>query len=82
MQYAAFRPKVAVLPIDSKGRAMTVSSLVPCPTCNSRREFLVAEPVHPHRDGHEIRTFLCRTCDVQSRYLIARGNITQLTTAI
>jgi hypothetical protein len=58
---------------------MTTFSLVPCPTCNDRREFLVAEPVQPRRDGHEIRTFLCRTCDTRSRYLITRHDITPLT---
>jgi C4-type Zn-finger protein len=74
--------KLQAAAIDSKGRAMTTNSLVPCPTCNSRREFLIAEPVHPHRDGHEIRTFLCRTCDIRSRYLITRHSITPLTAAV
>jgi hypothetical protein len=57
---------------------MTTSSLVPCPICNSRREFLFAEPVHPHRAGHEIRTFLCRPCDIKSSYLITRHDVTPL----
>jgi len=78
MQSVAFGPKFNDVSIDSKGRAMTASSLVPCPTCNSRREFLVAEPVHPQRAGHEIRTFLCRSCDIKSRYLITRHDSTLL----
>jgi hypothetical protein len=61
---------------------MTTLSLVPCPTCNERREFVVAEPVHPHRVGHEIRTFLCRACDITSRYLITRREVTPLAAAV
>lgn len=61
---------------------MTPLNLVPCPTCNDRREFLVAEPVNPRRVGQEIRTFLCRTCDTKSRYLISRRDVTPLAAAV
>jgi hypothetical protein len=62
---------------DSKG-AMITPSLVQCPTCHSRRDFVRAEPAVPKKDGTEIRTFACRPCASEMRYMITRHGFTLL----
>ena len=54
------------------------TSLVPCPTCHERRDFVRAEPAVPKKDGTEIRTFACRPCAVEMRYVITRQGVTLL----
>lgn len=62
---------------DSKS-AMTTPSLVQCPKCQARRDFVRAEPAVPKKDGTEIRTFACRPCASEMRYMITRRGFTQL----
>lgn len=62
---------------DSKS-LMTASSLVPCPTCQQRRELVSVEPTGPKKDGAEIRIFACRTCGSEARYVIQRRVATLL----
>jgi hypothetical protein len=57
---------------------MTTPSLVPCPTCHSRRDFVRAEPVVPKKEGTEIRIFACRPCASEMRYMITRHGVTPL----
>ncbi|QUS40859.1 hypothetical protein RPMA_19960 [Tardiphaga alba] len=57
---------------------MISSSLVPCPTCHQRREFVSVEATGPKKDGAEIRTFACRPCEVETRYILTRHSVMPL----
>lgn len=48
-----------------EGDSMPTNSLVTCPACGGRREFLGIRKGLP---GAEIRSFRCMPCDVRSEY--------------
>jgi hypothetical protein len=78
MRNVAAPTKVEAASRRFEQRAMTTPSLVQCPTCHGRRDFVGVEPAVPKKEGNEIRTFACRPCDSEMRYLISRRGVTQL----
>jgi len=54
---------------------MSITSLVPCPACFQRRNFV---GIYPHRRGSEIRVFNCAACVRVTAYLFEGRKITEL----